>query len=67
MLNANYSLYSFLGSNGAGHHVDPPKSVVVSMDDLCAFLAQPEYKGSIDEIELFWGSPVLANCVPEDD
>lgn len=43
----------------------PPKSAPVAVGELCACLAQPEYKSSIDACEIFGEGPVLADCASE--
>ena len=55
VVDSGFSLHYLVGSSGATHHVDPPKSRVICIEDLDTYLAQPELKGCVDVVEVFGG------------
>ena len=53
VLDDNLSLHYLVGSDGVVRHRGPPKSVVVLPESRIAFMAQPEYEGTVGVCEIF--------------
>lgn len=62
VLNDNYLLHCLVGSDGCCRHKDPPKSNVVHIVEISGYLAQSEYAGSLDVVEIFGGEPGVGTC-----